>query len=100
MKKTRLFTTVLGLAVLALLLAPSAEARPRLGSDRLCEKSLDANCQDYDVVCDGPSPWENCRKVGNGHWCAVFTTFPPDMTIPEHLGPVCRHETYGEPPVG
>lgn len=100
MKSRHLLSIGTVVAVAIVLAAPAAGARDLgVGDDRLCEEPVDANCQDYDVECDpGDYYEENCYRVGNGHWCAAFTTMAPDSTIPEHVGPVCRHETYGEPP--
>lgn len=87
---------VLGLILLAV---PAATAQPLGGSERLCEGPVDYDCTDYTVVCEDESIGFNCHKESNGHYCAVFTTIPADFTLPEHVGPFCRHETYGEPPV-
>jgi hypothetical protein len=76
---------------------PLAAADDLGTSDRLCRGAADADCMDYFVVCGGFLT--DCHKESNGRWCAVFTTFPPDITWPDQTSPVCRHETYGEPPV-
>jgi len=92
----RLFPALLASFGLVLVGLPLASAQDPLSSDRMCSGSVDYDCTDYYVVCE--TYWSNCHKEPSGRYCAVFTTFPPDITLPE-TKIVCRHETYGEPPV-